>query len=184
MDPISVLGIIVADEKAKILELNYQPVIKKMEGILKKWAKSNLSLLGKITVVNTLIASLFVYKLMVLPEMSEGLIKQTEQIVQTFVWNARRPKIPMHVLQLGKSSGGQKLMNLKAKERILKATWVSILVREPSLSRLVYSNMKITMGQVFWKCNLKPDDVGKVSPETFDNFSDYGCKVLVWPTDE
>ena len=62
---ITVLGVTIAHDD--VIEKNYQPIIKKVDETLNKWYHRNLSLIGKISVVNTLIASLFVYKMMVLP---------------------------------------------------------------------------------------------------------------------
>ena len=65
-DPINILSVIVHQENEDLLHLNYGPVINKIEVIHANWGKSNLSLFGRKMIVNSLAASLFVYKMSVL----------------------------------------------------------------------------------------------------------------------
>ena len=58
-DYISVLGVHI---NHKNLQPNYQMLLPRINTTLKSWQNRNLSLFGKINVVNTLIVSLFVYK--------------------------------------------------------------------------------------------------------------------------
>ena len=70
-DPIKILGVTVSHQKNDLIKLNYNSIIQKMEGIFTTWRKRNLSLYGKILVVNTLVASLFVYKMYSIPSMDK-----------------------------------------------------------------------------------------------------------------
>ena len=45
-----------------------------VENILKLWRMHDLSLLGKINIINTLVGALFIYKLQVLPSLSDQFI--------------------------------------------------------------------------------------------------------------
>ena len=63
---ITVLGVTIAHEN--IVEKNYEVIIEKVKKTLGAWHNRDLSLTGKTRVVNTLVASLFVYKVMVLPQ--------------------------------------------------------------------------------------------------------------------
>ena len=70
-----------------------------MVGVLTMWRKRNLSLIGKVMIINTLVASLFVYKMYTLPLMSIQLIKKLEKLCSNFIWNDRKPKIALTKLQ-------------------------------------------------------------------------------------
>ena len=72
---------------------NYIPVIDNLEKVLGSWYNRSLSLSGKILVLNTLGESLFVYKLTVLPNMSETLCKHVDAIVNNYLWAGKRSKI-------------------------------------------------------------------------------------------
>ena len=66
--PLNILGIYVSHDWDECLKLNYEPLITKTRDILNVWKLRNLTLLGKIQIVNSLIASLFVYRMNVLPQ--------------------------------------------------------------------------------------------------------------------
>ena len=107
-----VLGITVSHDNSEMLKNNYQPLIDKAEVILKQWKRRKLSLIGKVMIINTLIASLFVYKMMVLPCMTQRMLKQMECLFTDFLWDGI-PKVALKILTLAKSSGGLQLVDLK-----------------------------------------------------------------------
>ena len=59
--PIQHLGITVTDEENISIEQNFTPRVKAIENIFKHWSRRKLSLIGKITVINSLALSLIVY---------------------------------------------------------------------------------------------------------------------------
>ena len=67
--PICVLGVWVTLNSNEMIKLNYEPLINKTSTILSDWRHRHLSILGKINVINTLVAPLFIYKMTVLPDM-------------------------------------------------------------------------------------------------------------------
>ena len=146
----------------EVTQLNYQKIFEKSESVLKRWVNRNLSLHAKICVINALVGSLFVYKLMVLPNLPEKLIKDFEKMCEKFIWNGSKPKISLKVLQANEFSGGAKLINLRSKEASLKITWLQVLKKEPEYSRLVYTCIDPVIGEDIWRCNLAEADVGVV----------------------
>ena len=70
-DPIPNLGIIIAHHRKMLLQENYDPILDRVKVLLDVWNKRHLSLFGKITILNALVVSLFVYKLQVLPSPTE-----------------------------------------------------------------------------------------------------------------
>ena len=74
---IKVLGIIVNYDSDNA-EQNYGPLVPKIKKTLHSWSTRGLSLLGKVLVINSLIASLFVYKCMVLPSIPQAILTQIQ----------------------------------------------------------------------------------------------------------
>ena len=70
----------------------------------------------KVLIINTLISSLFIYKMQVLPFLPSKLIKQIEMEFEKFIWNGRKPKIPLKILMNSKEDGGLALINLSLKD--------------------------------------------------------------------
>ena len=87
----------------------------------------DFSLIGKVNIINTLGASLYVYKMQVLPNMSKNLVHKIEQILEKFIWNCRKPKLKMEILQGRKQDGGLRLVNFKYSEASLKIQWIARL---------------------------------------------------------
>ena len=157
-EDITVLGIKVAHEN--ILQKNYEGIIEKSKMILESWYNRGLSLIGKVQVVNTLIASLFVYKMMVLEEIPVNIVRGMDNLIRNFIWNGRKAKIAYSILQNPKKEGGLGLVNLKHKDISLKATWPKILSTEQEYASLVYVNMRcITIKEDIWRCSLLPEHI-------------------------
>lgn len=90
--PIHVLGIDI-DSNSKIEQANVEPLINKISAVLTTWKKRDLSLVGKILIVNALVMSLLVYRLSVLPALSANYVKRINKIWSDFVWDDKKPKI-------------------------------------------------------------------------------------------
>ena len=140
-EPITVLGITVSTNEAELEQLNYTPVLRKVESILKQWSSRSMSIIGKINIINTLVASLFYYKMTVLPAILDELVKKLEKKFEVFIWNGARLKIPLHMLQAKKEHGGLNLVNLKKRDMRMKITWIQALERECDYAILAYENI-------------------------------------------
>ena len=155
---ITVLGVVVAHEQ--ILDKNYSTIVEKAKSVLQAWYNRGLSLLGKVQVVNTLVASLFVYKMMVLPMIPVNIIRNMENIIRDYIWSGKKSKVALRILQNPKDQGGLQLVNLRNKEIALKATWPQILYKEQQYASMVYKIMRCSyIQQDIWRCNLAPQDV-------------------------
>ena len=110
-EEIQVLGIRIAENR--LMERNYAPVLNKVKCVLKSWEQRQLSLFGKITVINTLAASLFVHKMQVLPTIDTQIVKKVETMFKEFIWNQKKSKISIDILKMEKQYGGAGLVCLK-----------------------------------------------------------------------
>ena len=118
-------------------------------------------LLGKILLVNTLMGSLYTYKLSVLPPVSKEQCKQFYKIVKDFLWNGKKPKIPTRILCLDKNKGGQKLVNLENRQKSLYIQWIPLLCRDDSFD-YVYDIIAPVLRKDIWNCNLHSRDVQNI----------------------
>ena len=160
-DPVNILGIRVNDSESELLK-NYTCLLDKCQAILSSWTNRGLSLFGKINVINTLVASQFVYKMTVLPSMPCHLTKRFEQLFTDFIWNGRKAKIKASTLQGMVSVGGAKLVNLKWRDWAIKTTWVKILQTDIKMSNLAYYFLSKTLQDDIWKCNCMHSDADVV----------------------
>ena len=160
-EPINVLGIWIDHTDAKVLQLNYKPMVIKIEAIFNSWRKRNLSIIGKVNVINTLVASLFVYKMTVLPTIPQDIVNKVEQLMRNFIWNSRKPKVSLRTLQGPKEKGGLKLVSLKDRDAALKITWIQILRTDQKLAELAYTQLDTSLGEDVWRTNTSVRDIKK-----------------------
>ena len=157
-EPINVLGVQVCHDTRKVLD-NYDVMIEKTKATLCTWKRRQLSLIGKVRIVNTLISSLFVYKMTVLPTMSEKQFKTCDNYITQFIWNGRKSKISLRTLQASKRKGGLKLVNLRNRDAAIKISWIKTLQKEDKMANLVYHFFAPELKHDVWKCNLSPKQV-------------------------
>ena len=64
---IKILGIDISATVGKLLHDNYDEMLSKVEKILASWSHRKLTIMGKIVVINSLVNTLFVHRLLALP---------------------------------------------------------------------------------------------------------------------
>ena len=110
-------------------------------------------------VINTLVASLFVHEMQVLPRIPEYIIKEIEKEMEKFIWNGRKPKIKLSQLQQCKQNGGLKLVNLRKKDLAIKVKWKQNLESEPKLANIANDLINPVLKEKIWLCNIKTTDI-------------------------
>ena len=160
MKKTNVLVIHVSNNKHHVINLNYDTstIYTKVEAVLTNWKKRGLSLMGKVLIINSLIATMFTYKMTVLPKMPDSLIKKLGKKFNEFIWDYKRPKIALGTLKLNKEDGGPGLCDLKFKDSSLKLSWIPMIGEDSLLEQLVYKQLCPILRVEIWNCNLKPGD--------------------------
>ena len=156
---IVVLGVVIAQTDERLLELNYIPVFEKVKTILDTWANRGLSLIGRVSIVNTLVASQFIYKFTVLPNIPSRIQKSIDVLISRFLWSEKKAKISLNNLQLLKKCGGLALCNLKWREIAIKTTWIQILHRDSKCASIAYEAIGCCLGKDMWSCNVHRKDI-------------------------
>ena len=77
-----------------------------MKGLFKQWNKRNLTTIGKITVVKSLILPVLNHLFIVLPNPSIEIIKDIEDMLYTFIWKSSVNKSEKGYHEKGVSRGG------------------------------------------------------------------------------
>ena len=140
-----------------------------MECILQIWQKRGLSLLGKILIVNSLVGSLFTYRLSVLPKIPSSYIDRFNKLVKDFIWNGRKAKIALRTLQGEKENGGLGLVNLRTKDIALKLQWIPKIYKNQAGSEkeIIYYNMGNPIGDAIWEASIREKDIRNKGGDPF-----------------
>ena len=87
------------------------------------WAHRNLTILGWITLINSLLNSLFMHKLLALPSPPPAFFTKYRKIIRNFLWDGSSPKVAYSKLIQDYNHLGLKLVDLEVKDAALKASW-------------------------------------------------------------
>ena len=126
-------------------DITYGEIIEKARGVLTKWSKHALSLAG-----------LFTYHMQVLPTPSSEVFSQYENLVEHFLWKGKKPKISFMVLKRKKEWGGLALVDLRLKDKVIKASW--IFRNDATIQNTIVHKVPESLGSFFWYCNLDTPD--------------------------
>ena len=165
---IDLLGVCI-ENAPKQSEEQFNKSIDKMEEISQIWYYRNLTLSGKILIINTLMAPLFVYKMGVLPMLNNGQIDRINGIIESFLWQGTRAKIPLYILQRPKSEGGLNLTNFKNKHRSLLLQWPCSVNNDETFENYIYHWIAPDIRSFIWECNLNKSDAQHLDTSR-DNF--------------
>ena len=168
-EPIQVLGIKIGYGENIDME-NYEAVIPKIKQIFNNWKQRGLSIMGKVQIVNTLVASLFVYKMTVLSTPTPEYIKKIDSLILDFIWNGKRAKIPLHILKLNKHSGGLNLVDLRKRDAALKITWINTINSDKKVANLMYSFVNSDLKDHIWLCNFNRKHVADILKRSTNSF--------------
>ena len=161
-NPIKVLGVVITNNHEDRLTLNYSTLMPKIENILKMWKQRDLSLFGKIMIVNSLVMSLFIYKIAVLPMIPKCFINQLDLMIKDFIWKGGKPKIPTTIILGSKENGGAGLIDLRKKELAIKCQWGYKIQTNTILLNCADTILKKPIGTILWENNLAYEDVTKI----------------------
>ena len=162
---INVLGICIDN-----LQDSYNQVLKKITAVTNVWKQHKLTLVGKVTMLNSLVGSLLMYHMQILPLIDKNIVIQINKIIENFIWHGRKPKIRTLTLQLPKCCGGLGLFDPEKRDKALKITWIKRMssADEASLFLMRYCCKPKLNNQEFWYLNFKKEDVMSVcSPHGF-----------------
>ena len=175
-EPMNILGVWVTDNEELCNELNYSSIIEKCKTLIKMWQNRGLSIMGKTMVINSLIVSRFVYRLMVLRKMPKQYLSTLQSVISNFLWNNGKAKIPWGVLTLPSKLGGISLVNIKLKDIALKVQWAIKIQEDKTLRILAYQLLQNKYGNNIWEANLNSRDVIMM----FDTQNFWGDALLDW----
>ena len=146
---------------------NYVSLVDKAKAILTRWKNRNISIIGKVLIVNILIGSLFVYKMSVLPTISECYVTQLNKIINDFLWNGKRAKIALTTLQMEKHNGGLGLVNFALKDKALKVAWIRSVQQDSLMMQCMNRALNPIPSEITWKINVSPKDIKHLCKDSF-----------------
>ena len=122
------MGLYVGINKKECDELNWSNKIEKIKNLIKSWEKRNLTLIGKILIVKTLIIPQFTYIASV-THFNQEYIKMLEKEIYKFIWNNKPDKVKRTTMIASYEKGGLNMIDINSYFKMLKIKWVLKLVQ-------------------------------------------------------
>jgi hypothetical protein len=125
-EPIKALGIFFSTNEKECYSLNWEKCIEKCSETLKMWKKRNLTIFGRIQVINSLIVPNLLYRLhsLVLNKVTLNIL---EKMVFNFIWKEKIDKIKRKTMIGPKNKGGLAVIDIVSKYEAMKIKFVSSL---------------------------------------------------------
>ena len=111
-----------------ITEININEKLPQMMHLLQSWTKRNITPLGRITVLKSLILSKITHILISLPAPNNDTFKNIEKMCTEFIWKGGRHEVSKKTLYRDIKSGGLNMVNIRDFETSLKLTWIRRLI--------------------------------------------------------
>ena len=131
----------------------FDEAIKKMEKVCTTWYLRQFTIMGKILIVNTLMASLFVYKMPLVSALTKKQLKKIDEIIRAFLWKKGKSKIKLQLLCNPKDKGGLKLASFNIKQTALKVAWIPKILSRDDLN-YIYIWLIPKLKERIWEVNL------------------------------
>ncbi len=119
----------------------------------KLYKSKSLSLVGKVTVIKTLMIPKLIHILSVIPS-EEKAIYNTEKLILDFLWDGKPPKISYNQLSETYEHGSLKLTSVKTLVKALRISWIKRLITSDGLWQSLANNfMPVENTSLLWGLN-------------------------------
>lgn len=146
VDSVTILGITVANNMTEDMQyrLNFQQKLEKIRSICNTWWHRNLSLKGKVVLINSLLISILQYPCTCTATPTR-VIEEFRTIIIDFLWNHGRSKISYNLMIQDIQHGGLRLADLESRNKVIHLNWVKYLWNHPTsvTARMIQENVGI-----------------------------------------
>ena len=119
-----ILGVWFTKDLNECIELNFSEKLNEIKQMFKIWIKRQLTPLGRIAILKSLILSKLTYLWLLLPNPPGDSVKMLQQMCYNFVWCKKPDKISRKVAHKSVKNGGIGLPDIKTFILSLKLSWM------------------------------------------------------------
>ena len=111
----------------EIVLINYENKLKEMEKLLNSWSRRNITPLGKITVIKTLVISKVTRLFMNLPDPDVKCLHDLNLLLYSFLWwTGKHDRIKRSGVCQAYEAGGLKMVDVRSFLSALKIGWLKL----------------------------------------------------------
>ena len=109
-------------------DLNYDVVMESVRTLIRHWSRRNLTVMGRIIVVKSLLIPKFNHLILSIPNPTKEFTQQLQKEIYSFVWKNKKDKISRDQLSNDFADGGLRLFKIDLFFEALKCTWIRRIV--------------------------------------------------------
>ena len=164
----TILGIKFNAALINIDNINFNDKIANLKKEIVSWSKRNLTPLGKITVIKTLLLSKITHLFISLPNPNKELIDELEKTLFRFIWNGKVDRIARKTMYQDFNNGGCRMTHIPSFIKALKLTWIRRLLHSnSSWVHLFNDECNSSIGEL---CQFGNEYILKCQKETKNKF--------------
>ena len=126
-NPFKTLGIIFCTDTSFNDALNLENRLSKIKNLIKIWKQRNLSWIGRIMIIKTLIISQITHLLSAI-YIPDKFLKEMDKLIFSFLWNNKPARIKRETITASISEGGLKMVDIFTFHSAQKSMWVKRLL--------------------------------------------------------
>ena len=180
-DKITILGFEISPTLMETIDLNFKRVIQKVKALLDVWKNRNLTLIGKIQVINSLAIPILVQVFTCLPPPKDArILKELKSFIIEFIWGGGQHKIKYDTMIQSRTDGGLGLVDIYAKRVSLRLSWVKKILNQKEYA---WENMLSILARKdikeIWMMNIDPKQILKQInlPKIFEDIAEEWAKI-------
>ena len=115
----------VGKEKKNIFESHFANTVNRIRSILNVWRSRSFSLLGKTTIIKSLVAPILIYKFSLVPcEIPKKFIQEVNEMMFQFIWGSKWERVARSKLRNDIKNGGANMIDLETYIIALRLSWM------------------------------------------------------------
>ena len=107
-----VLGIHFSVNTNEITNINFEGKLEEVKREISRWNKRNMTPLGKITIIKTLIISKFTHLFINLPDPPLRFLKELDEVIFRYLWGGNTHKVKKSIKCKSYEYGGYKMVDI------------------------------------------------------------------------
>ena len=127
VDEIKILGVTFNNKNHDITNINIESKLPLIRKEIAQWNRRHLSLLGKVTVIKSLLLSKLVHIFIALPRPSPSMIKRIETLLFQFLWNNRSDLVKRAKVTQPYGCDGLRMVDVGSFIKSMKIGWIKRL---------------------------------------------------------
>jgi hypothetical protein len=181
-----ILGIWFTNDLTSCIKMNYDEKFSEIRALYRSWLKRQLTPIGRVAVLKSLVLSKIIYLWMLLPNPPDDLVNAIQQSVFNFVWNAKNDRIARKTSIKNVTQGGMGIPDIKNYMYALKLMWIRKLTHcnHKWTEIIKLANSRILFIDKLGNCVHHGKHVNLFWRDVFKAYEAFGRKIVIKNLDD